>query len=84
MDNGHELDQLGEGGVFGEPALLDNEPRSASVIATEETLLLRLSREIFHELLQDDATIASGILFVLSQRLRARTEDLSTLRSAFE
>ena len=75
-DDGLALEQLGAGGVFGELALLDDEPRSASVTATEDTLLLRLPQAEFHELLNDYGEIARGIIYVLSQRLRARTHDL--------
>ncbi len=78
-DNGHELEHLGESSVFGELALLDNEPRAASVTATEDTLLLRLPQEVFHELLEGHSTIARGILTVLSQRLRVCTNNLSAL-----
>lgn len=70
------FNRLGEREVFGEMALLDAEPRSASVTAEEETLLLRLEQEAFFELMEDHGAIARGIIQVLSQRLRARTEDL--------
>ena len=83
-DDGFELEQLGEGGVFGELALLDGAPRSASATAADDTLLLRLPQAAFHELLDDYGEIARGILYVLSQRLRTRTEDLNELRSAAE
>ena len=72
---------MGAREVFGEMALLDAEPRSASVTADEETLLLCLDQEDFFELMEDHSAIARGIIQVLSQRLRARTEDLSKLRA---
>ncbi|MEM7132281.1 MAG: cyclic nucleotide-binding domain-containing protein [Chloroflexota bacterium] len=81
-DNGFVVDTLEEGAVFGEMALLDGGPRSASAIAAEETLLLQLSKEEFHELLSDHGEITLGIIYVLSQRLRARTQELSDLKIA--
>lgn len=79
-DDGYEVDTQTEGTVFGEMALLDGEPRSASAIAAEETLLLRLPQDDFQELLEDHGEIALGIIRVLSARLRARTQELSNPR----
>lgn len=83
-DDGHVVATQGEGTVFGEMALLDGKPRSASVIASEETLLLQLPQQEFQELLEDHGAIALGIIRVLSDRLRARTEDLSRLRDSID
>src|SRR5207253_10133534 len=44
------VDEIGEGGVFGEIALLAEVPRVASVIASEECLLLEVSRSLLEEL----------------------------------
>src|SRR5436190_23921530 len=48
-DDGREviLTVLGPGDFFGEMALLDNEPRSATAIAIEQTELITLSRQDF-------------------------------------
>ena len=81
-DGEHTVDTLGERAVFGEMALLDAEPRSASVTAVDDALLLRLPSDAFHELVEDHGEIARGIIHVLSQRLRARTEDLNELRAS--
>jgi HEAT repeat protein len=80
-DGAHMLNQLGPREVFGEMALFDAEARSASVSSLGDTLLLRLDQEAFLELLDDHSAISLGIIRVLSQRLRARTEDLSRLRA---
>src|SRR5690606_2301828 len=57
-DGERRLNTLGAYEVFGEMALLDAEPRSASATAAEETLLLRLRQEEFFELMADHAAIA--------------------------
>lgn len=75
-DGDTTLNFLGERDVFGEMAVLDPEPRSASVTALEECLLLSLDRETLRELMEDSADVAVGIFRVLSQRLRARMQDL--------
>jgi CRP/FNR family transcriptional regulator, cyclic AMP receptor protein len=67
------LDILGSGECFGEQALLDGEPRSASVYALEPGELWVLSREQFLHYLRTYPTTAIEIIRVLSIRLRRMT-----------
>lgn len=67
------INVVGPGETLGEMAVLDPEPRSASVTALEPGLLLRIERESFEEALADRPEIALGIIRVLSRRLRAQT-----------
>jgi AAA family ATP:ADP antiporter len=83
-DGGRTLNYLGEGDVFGEMAVLDPEPRLASVTAVEDTRLFRLDQEAFYELMDDQIEVARGIIHVLSQHLRARVRDLNDLRTRLE
>ena len=76
----HTLNHLRERDVFGETALLDPEPRLASVTAVVDTRLLRLDQAPFYEQLEDRIEVARGIIQMLSQRLRARVADLNALR----
>jgi CRP/FNR family transcriptional regulator len=62
---------IGSNEVFGELALLDNAPRSASVIAEEDTSTLVIPIFDFRALLHDDPDIAVKLLAVLAQRVRA-------------
>jgi CRP/FNR family transcriptional regulator, cyclic AMP receptor protein len=62
--------ELGERECFGEMALLDAAPRSASVSALEETQVLKIEREDFQEIMSEKPEIALGIIKVLSTRLR--------------
>ena len=55
---------------FGEVAMLDDGPRTASVIATEETECLVLTRSDFIALMQNDAEMAIEITVALAKRLR--------------
>lgn len=68
--DGRLLARFGAREFFGELALLDDEPRSASVFATEEAQCLVLSRWDFHRQLRADPAIAMRMLTVLARRLR--------------
>jgi CRP-like cAMP-binding protein len=69
-DGEHIYDRLAANDVFGEMALLDPAPRSATVTAEETTHLLRLEQEPFFELLAEHAEIGKQILQLLSRRIR--------------
>jgi CRP/FNR family cyclic AMP-dependent transcriptional regulator len=64
------LSVLGPGNFFGEMALIDDEPRSAHVIAMEDANLLVLRREDFQHCLEQAPRIAFGLLRAMSHRLR--------------
>ncbi len=70
---------LGEGDFFGEMALIDDEPRSAHVIAMEDARLLVLRREDFHAALDKHPRIALGLLRALSRRLRRADDKIGSL-----
>lgn len=74
------LNTLSAGEVFGEMALLDPEPRSATVRALEDVQLLQLDQDALFELIQMRPEVARGLLRVLTQRLRARMQDLAGLQ----
>jgi len=62
---------LESGAFFGEMALLDAEPRVASITTVEPTHLLRLDQAPFFELIADRPEVAIGLIHVLTRRLRA-------------
>jgi len=61
---------LGPGDFFGEMALLDGSPRSASVVATEPLVTVRLTRSEFSKAIDDNPEIARGIMAELAARVR--------------
>lgn len=65
------LGYRGVGEVIGEMALLENEPRSASVVALENVRLLNITRTSFERLLIENPAMGLDILSMLSARLRA-------------
>ncbi len=64
------LSIFGPGEFFGEMSLLDNQPRSANVLALEDSTLLVLERRAFAEHLQQYPRTALNILAEMSRRLR--------------
>lgn len=64
------LGELSAGDFFGEMALLDEFPRSATVRAVEPTTCLGLTRWHFRGILESHPQIALGILPVLTRRVR--------------
>jgi CRP-like cAMP-binding protein len=73
------LSVLGEGEFFGEMALIDDEPRSAHVIAMEDSTLIVLRREDFQGILIQAPGIALAFLRELSRRLRRVDEKVGSL-----
>jgi CRP/FNR family transcriptional regulator/CRP/FNR family cyclic AMP-dependent transcriptional regulator len=70
--DGHELlvETPGPGKFFGEFALLDGQPRAATVRATTTTQTLRLQRALFEEVCADHPEIYRLVAAALSRRLR--------------
>jgi CRP/FNR family transcriptional regulator, cyclic AMP receptor protein len=79
--NGQEfiLSHLGPGNFFGEMAILESAPRSASVITVEPSECFLLGRKELTELLKHHPDIAMKILKNLSQRLRKVSEQVRSL-----
>ncbi len=64
---------------FGEIAILDGEPRSASVVAAEDCKLLMLPRKSFLDILHQFPKITIQMLIEMSKRLRKSNRQNSTL-----
>lgn len=76
------INLMGPGEVFGEIAILDGQPRSATVTTLEECEMAVVSKAAFHDLLTAFPSIAAKLLNVLAGRVReltTRLEDRSFL-----
>ena len=73
------LSLLSKNAVFGELSLLDGRPRSANVIAIEETQLVMLRRSDFLELIKKTPSIAVALLAELASRLRKTDRQIEGL-----
>ena len=68
--NGRKISTLGPGQQFGELALLDHGPRTASVVADTPMKLLVLSSRSFNAVLDDVPTLSIKLLAALAGRIR--------------
>ncbi|NLN62242.1 MAG: Stp1/IreP family PP2C-type Ser/Thr phosphatase [Myxococcales bacterium] len=84
--DGADIVTLASGNHFGEMALIDNAPRSASVSAQGTVKLLRIARSDFFNTIRNEPRLANkllwGFLQVLSARLRTTSAELSGVKSA--
>lgn len=64
------LDTLGENHIFGEMALIDDVPRSASAVAETDVSLIPVSEKQFLFLVSQTPFFALKVMRVLAQRLR--------------
>ena len=71
---GHRLAELGAGDFFGEMALFDDGPRSATVMALDEVEVLVLPRDRFHSLVRQRPSILMEVCATLVRRLRQAEE----------
>jgi CRP/FNR family cyclic AMP-dependent transcriptional regulator len=69
---------LGPGSVVGELAVLDPQPRAATVTALGRVLAFRLRREAFDQAVQSRPEIAMGVITELVRRLRESHEQPAT------
>lgn len=79
--NPASVNYRGPGEVVGEMSLIDNKPRSASIVALDDVRLLGIHRKDFFELLQIDPNFSTNMMEILSNRLRA-AEELSRVNTA--
>lgn len=74
------IGHLGVGDVFGEMSLLDDEPRSATLVADEQTEVALLTRGGFRAQIRQNPDIALNLMKILSGRLRAARVSTSARR----
>jgi CRP-like cAMP-binding protein len=72
---------LDEGDVFGEMALFEKEPRSATVRAMGDARVLTVDKRVFLRRVHEDPSLAFRILQKMSQRIRELNNNLVRLRA---
>ena len=74
-----KITSLGPGSLFGEFALLDDLPRSASVVISSDAILASLSAHVFQTLIDDQPSITKGLLKHLVKNIRNSNVELEGL-----
>jgi CRP-like cAMP-binding protein len=68
------IEEVGPGGIFGEMALIDQSPRSATVVAAEDTEIVPINERLFVILVQDAPYFALDVMRTLVARIRAMNQ----------
>ncbi len=70
MDTARTLSTFKPGDVFGEMALIENKPRSATAVATKASRMLIMNEPLFMAMIERNPDFARKMIQVLSERLR--------------
>lgn len=73
--------ELEAGDFFGEMSLLEMMPRSASILALEETVVIVLNQSNFAEVISQEPELAFRIMKGMSSRLRQLNDELISIKS---
>jgi CRP/FNR family transcriptional regulator, cyclic AMP receptor protein len=67
---GAVVERIGQGGIFGEMALVDQSPRAANATAETDCALLAINRQVFLNLVKSEPTFGISLLGAMAERLR--------------
>lgn len=68
--NGVTIETVGEGSIFGEMALIDNAPRSATAVARTDCRIVPIDRKRFTFLVDETPNFSLTVMKIMSDRLR--------------
>ena len=74
--DGKVIETLGPGGVFGEMALIDSSPRSATAAAKTACVVVPISEKTFLFLVHETPFFALAVMRTLANRLRRQNEKM--------
>jgi CRP-like cAMP-binding protein len=72
------LETAGPGSIFGELALIDDEPRSATVVAKTDCRLAAVGRHQFEYMVTETPHFALAVMKILADRLRTTSARVSS------
>jgi CRP/FNR family cyclic AMP-dependent transcriptional regulator len=76
--NGRTVETVMRGGIFGELAMIDRSPRSATVTAREDTVLVPIDQRTFLVFAEAMPLFALEVMRILAERLRIMNESVAT------
>ncbi|QPJ62971.1 MAG: EAL domain-containing protein [Candidatus Nitronauta litoralis] len=74
---GQEIALIWQGQFFGEMAVIEEKPRSATIIASSESQLMEIPNDFFQKLLVNHHSFFSTVLTTMCQRVRGNLQDLA-------
>ncbi|MCW5773611.1 MAG: cyclic nucleotide-binding domain-containing protein [Rhodospirillaceae bacterium] len=77
MAKGRVVEEVGEGGIFGEMAMIDDGPRSATVMAKTDCEVVAVDERLFLVLVRQAPFFALDVMRTLVRRLRVMNEKLT-------
>jgi len=78
--NGHQIETLGEGNIFGEMSLISEEPRAATVIALTEVRLVPIDLKRFMFLVEETPYFAVQVMRIMSSRIKKMLSRIEPLK----
>lgn len=79
LDGNHYFENVSAGGIVGEMALISEHPRSATVRAVTPSVVIPIDEKRFSLLVQQAPFFAIRVMRVMSYRLKAMNERITTL-----
>ncbi len=80
-DTPTKVAEIGKGDFFGEMSLLEDMPRSATIIASVDTIAIKIDRDSFDILLENRPDIIMKMLKNMSSRIRKCNEQITDLKT---
>ena len=74
------LARFSQGDFFGEISVFSHEPRSATAVTEEATVLLRYTSQEIEDLVENRPSIAIRIIHLLGNRLKETSDELIELK----
>lgn len=71
--DGRVVETVGPGGLFGEMAVIEREPRSGTAVADTDTTVVGIDKRRFWFLVQETPYFAEIVMKVMASRLRRET-----------
>ena len=76
---GQTIETLESGDILGEMAMLDNEPRSATAVASTDCQIVPIDQQKFQFLLKETPYFAIEVMQIMARRLRRMNRETAVL-----
>jgi len=84
MDGPEVVATLGKGDLFGELALLCDAPRTATIRAQHDTVVLSISKDVFLKVVEENSALSANVARIVAGRLHAAMRHYSGGQSIYD